>query len=202
MQRRQAQEYHCYNCGENGHGMYYCPHPRRQNFNRGPRQNQLSPPREVPQQSPPPRTVHFTPPTQILRPPVPPPPQAHIPPLPPAPPAPANNRAVSVISLEDKGKVKEEKSTKETSKGKGKLEEVEAMGVKRARHGEASQKDESMKTRGESSKRPPKPRRRVDIVDFTLGEGTKPYDLVQDVCVQGPKITWPQLLHLAPKVRK
>ncbi|MCO5581752.1 hypothetical protein L7F22_035641 [Adiantum nelumboides] len=27
--RRQAQEYHCCNCGENGHGMYYCPHPRR-----------------------------------------------------------------------------------------------------------------------------------------------------------------------------
>ena len=54
--------------------------------------------------------------------------------------------------------MKEEKSTKETSKGKGKLEEVEAMGVKRARHGKASQKDESMKTRGESSKRPPKPR--------------------------------------------
>ncbi|KAH7425235.1 hypothetical protein KP509_11G045600 [Ceratopteris richardii] len=28
-QRRQAQEFICYNCNECGHGMYNCPHPRR-----------------------------------------------------------------------------------------------------------------------------------------------------------------------------
>ncbi|MCO5580503.1 hypothetical protein L7F22_034371 [Adiantum nelumboides] len=50
--RRQAQEYHCYNCGENGHGMYYCPHPRRIGNFRGPR-DQVSPPRERQQQQPP-----------------------------------------------------------------------------------------------------------------------------------------------------
>ena len=35
-----------------------------------------------------------------------------------------------------------------------------------------------------------------------MGESSRPYDLVSDVCDQGPKITWPQLLHLAPKVRR
>ena len=74
------------------------------------------------------------------------------------------------------------------------------MGVKRARHGESLEKE--MKSKGKSSKRPSKPRRKIDIVDFSLGENSKPYDLVQDVSVQGPKITWPQLLHLAPKVRR
>ena len=34
------QDLHCLNCGEDGHGMYFCPHPRRYNGNgqgRGPR---------------------------------------------------------------------------------------------------------------------------------------------------------------------
>ena len=35
-----------------------------------------------------------------------------------------------------------------------------------------------------------------------MGESSRPYNLVSDVCDQGPKITWPQLLHLAPKVRR
>ena len=191
-QRRQNQEYYCHNCGEYGHGMYFCPHPRRQNYNRGPRQNQLSPPRARPQPPPPPRPIQPAPP-------VPPPPQAPIPPLPPAPP---NNQTVSAISLEGKGKMKVEEGIKGMTKGKAKLEEVDAMGVKRARHAEASQRDEKMKTKGESSKRPSKPRRKINIVDFSLGECAKPYDLVQDVSMQGPKITWPQLLHLAPKVRR
>ena len=84
-------------------------------------------------------------------------------------------------------------------KGKAKIEEVDAMGVKRARHSEILEKDEEMRTQGE---KPSKPRRKIDIVDFSLGESAKPYDLVQDVSVQGPKITWPQLLHLAPKIRR
>ena len=43
-------EYFCYNCGEDGHGMYFCPHPRRFPGNgqgRGPRR-QVTPPRERP----------------------------------------------------------------------------------------------------------------------------------------------------------
>ena len=42
------QEYFCYNCGEDGHGMYFFPHPRRHPGNgqgRGPRR-QVTPPRE------------------------------------------------------------------------------------------------------------------------------------------------------------
>ena len=37
--RRQARELQCYNCGEAGHAMYFCPHPRRygggKNYQRG-----------------------------------------------------------------------------------------------------------------------------------------------------------------------
>ena len=35
-----------------------------------------------------------------------------------------------------------------------------------------------------------------------MGESSRSYDLDHDVCEQGPKITWPQLLHLVPKVRR
>ena len=35
--RRQQGVPHCYNCGEDGHGMYYCPHPRRYQGDRNPR---------------------------------------------------------------------------------------------------------------------------------------------------------------------
>ena len=45
------QELLCYNCGEEGHGMYFCPHPRRYPGNglgRGPRR-QVTPPRDRPQ---------------------------------------------------------------------------------------------------------------------------------------------------------
>ncbi|MCO5562234.1 hypothetical protein L7F22_015860 [Adiantum nelumboides] len=108
--RRQAQEYHCYNCGENGHGMYYCPHPRRIGNFRGPR-NQVSPPRER-QQQPPPFPIQQAPPVEILRPPVQPQPQQSPPPPPPIAPIPPlpvpENRAVNVISLDAKVKVEEE----------------------------------------------------------------------------------------------
>ena len=47
--KNQGRQYHCYNCGEEGHGMYYCPYPR--NLGNAPfrRQNQqVTPPRERP----------------------------------------------------------------------------------------------------------------------------------------------------------
>ncbi|MCO5552684.1 hypothetical protein L7F22_006201 [Adiantum nelumboides] len=48
--RRQPQrrDYFCYNCGEEGHGMYFCPHPR--NFNAQARRGrqQVTPPRARP----------------------------------------------------------------------------------------------------------------------------------------------------------
>ena len=61
------QEYFCYNCGEDGHGMYFCPHPRRHPGNgqgRGPRR-QVTPPRDRPQAPAQPQPPVIQP--QILR---------------------------------------------------------------------------------------------------------------------------------------
>ena len=94
-------------------------------------------------------------------------------------------------------------------KGKGKLLEADTMPVKRARREDPDPSDveerrggSKTKENGESSKRKSRPRRYLNIEDFLLGKGSEPYDLVTDVGMQGPKITWPQLLHLAPKVRR
>ena len=40
----------------------------------------------------------------------------------------------------------------------------------------------------------------MTVKDNPLGSKEEPYDLVKDVSSQGPKITWPRLLHLSPKV--
>ncbi|MCO5608861.1 hypothetical protein L7F22_063079 [Adiantum nelumboides] len=96
--QRQAREYVCYNCGEVGHGMYFCPHPRcyqgNGNHRRAPRQ-QVTPPQARPPNGQ--QNAPMAPPIHILRPP-PPPPQApvEIPPLPSG----GEDRAVSVISSE------------------------------------------------------------------------------------------------------
>ena len=45
-------------------------------------------------------------------------------------------------------------------------------------------------------------RRKITIKDFPLGEREEPYNLIEDVCNQGPKLTWPQLLHLSPKMQR
>ena len=45
-------------------------------------------------------------------------------------------------------------------------------------------------------------RRKITIKDFPLGEREEPYNMVEDVCSQGPKLTWPQLLHLSPKMQR
>ncbi|MCO5588666.1 hypothetical protein L7F22_042624 [Adiantum nelumboides] len=206
-QRRQPQDYHCYNCGEEGHQMYFCPHPRRNANYRVPRQ-QVSPSRGRQQQLyQPPILVQQAPPVQILRPPQeqqPPLPLAIIPPLSPVP----ENRTVSIISLDAKGKANVEEEEVSLPKGKDKekkQEEVDAMPIKRARQEEIadSEADTRRKTKesAESSKKmKTKPRQKLTIKDFALGESSQPYDLVDDVSMQGPKISWPQLLYLSPKV--
>ena len=45
-------------------------------------------------------------------------------------------------------------------------------------------------------------RQMIMIKDFPLGAKEDPYDLVEDVSSQGPKLTWAQLLHLSPKMRQ
>ncbi|MCO5611945.1 hypothetical protein L7F22_066205 [Adiantum nelumboides] len=48
--RRQPQrrDYFCYNCGEEGHGMYFCPYPRNFNAQAGRGRQQVTPPRARP----------------------------------------------------------------------------------------------------------------------------------------------------------
>ena len=45
-------------------------------------------------------------------------------------------------------------------------------------------------------------RRQIEISDFPLGSRSQSYDLAADVSSQGPKLTWPQLLHLSPRLRR
>ncbi|MCO5612133.1 hypothetical protein L7F22_066395 [Adiantum nelumboides] len=159
--------------------MYYCPHPRRIGNFRGPR-NQVSPPRERQQQQPP-FPIQQAPPVQILRPPMqpqpqqPPPPPLPIAPIPPLPIP--ENRAVNVISLDAKVKAEEEERGKSLpkDKGKAKVEDVDAMPIKRARQEEAAMSETGegrrSKENGESSsKKKSKPRRKLTIKDFALDE--------------------------------
>ncbi|MCO5557641.1 hypothetical protein L7F22_011208 [Adiantum nelumboides] len=112
--------------------------------------------------------------------------------------------------LDAKVKVEEEERGKSLpkDKGKAKVEEVvDAMPIKRARQEEAAMSEmgerrNSKENEESNSKKKSKPRQKLTIKDFILGESSQPYNLVDDVSVQSPKITWPQLLHLAPKVRR
>ena len=38
--------------------------------------------------------------------------------------------------------------------------------------------------------------------DFQLGLKEESYDLVKDISSQGPKLSWPQFLHLSPKMQQ
>ena len=96
------------------------------------------------------------------------------------------------------------------AKGKEKIREPDVMPIKKARVSEevtgppASQMMEEEGTSKDVKKRKKRSstRRKITIKDFSLGEKEEPYSLVEDVCSQGPKLTWPQLLHLSPKMRR
>ena len=53
-----------------------------------------------------------------------------------------------------------------------------------------------------TSKRMKSSRRGINIDDFPMGKGSGAYGLVADVRAQGPNITWPQLLHVSPKLHR
>ena len=55
--------------------------------------------------------------------------------------------------------------------------------------------------KGAKRKKRASSQRKITIKDFPLGSKEDPYDLVKDVSSQGPKLSWPQLLHLSPKLR-
>ena len=44
--------------------------------------------------------------------------------------------------------------------------------------------------------------KKITIKEFPLGSNVEPYDLIKDVSSQGPKLTWPQFLHLLRKMRQ
>ncbi|MCO5557439.1 hypothetical protein L7F22_011003 [Adiantum nelumboides] len=177
--------------------MYYCPHPRRIDNFRVPR-NQVSPPRERQQQQSP-FPIQQAPPVQILRPPVQPKPQH--PPLPPTPIAPISplpilkNRVVNVINLDTKVKAEEEERGKSLpkEKGKAKVEDVDAMPIKRARQEEAIMSETGERRKGKeigesNSKKKSKPRLNITIKDFSLaGEDAQEFlDNLEIACL----VTW------------
>ena len=100
------------------------------------------------------------------------------------------------------------------SKGKERVMEPEIIAVKRAAAKKAQFSKEvtgppsSMDTeeegtpKGAKRKKRTSSRRKITIKDFQLGLKEEPYDLVKDVSSQGPKLSWPQFLHLSPKMRR
>ena len=99
------------------------------------------------------------------------------------------------------------------SKGEEKVQDPKVMPVERTKTKKARVSEEvtgpstSMETKEEgTSKKKRKKRastqRKITIKDFLFGSKEEPYDLVEDVSSQGPKLTWPQLLHLSLKMRR
>lgn len=94
-------------------------------------------------------------------------------------------------------------------KGKGKVMEIDTMPIKRAHREEIdfSQLEEAKTNRKtkevvETSKKKIQPQCHIDIGYLMLGKTSEPYNLIDDVSGQGPRLAWPQLLHLAPKVHQ
>ena len=194
QQRRQPRnQYYCYNCGETGHGMYYCPHPRRYNNAPRGRGNQVSPPRVRPMQQPQAQRQPTPPPMQILHPQGAPQLTAEILPLPER----QEERGVNVVRIEDKVKAKMQpkvmpskkaRMSEETSQRRDNMEIEEEAGT--------SKEGRKQKKRAHAR------RQKIGIKDVPLGQGSEPYNLLEDVVNQGPKLSWPQLLQLSPKMRR
>ncbi|MCO5571461.1 hypothetical protein L7F22_025201 [Adiantum nelumboides] len=97
--RRQPQrrDYFCYNCGEEGHGMYFCPHPRNFNAHAGRGRQQVTPPRARPPPQIQPQILQnpqMVAQPQVLQRSVSPQPVAEIPPLP-------NNNGERAVVFDD-----------------------------------------------------------------------------------------------------
>ena len=90
-------------------------------------------------------------------------------------------------------------------KKKGKLKMANAMIIKRTQFAEDKKMEEadpsqSHKERASPSKKKNGPQRKISIDVFQMGRWAEAYDLTMDVSKQGPSITWPQLIHLLPKL--
>ena len=103
---------------------------------------------------------------------------------------------MNVIELETKGKEKEI--------------EPEVMPIKKARvskevtgpPGSMAMDEEGTSKDARKRKKRSSTQRKITIKDFPLGMKEEPYDMIEDVSSQGPKLTWAQLLHLSPKMRR
>ncbi|MCO5555167.1 hypothetical protein L7F22_008710 [Adiantum nelumboides] len=191
--RPPRREYQCHNYGQDEHGMCFCPYPRGYGNAqpRGPQQ-QVSPLRMRPppmpmceqQQQP---QQHHT--IQILRQstyaPVP-QPTTEIPPLSDD----GVERAMNVISCEDKGEEK--------------IMEAEAMPGKQAtvvkEPRQMTTNDGANKKEKKRKKKANMTRRKIGIINFTVK--SKLHNLIEEVQRQEPKLTWPQLLHLSPRMQR
>ncbi|MCO5602833.1 hypothetical protein L7F22_056972 [Adiantum nelumboides] len=189
--RPQRREYQCHNYGEDEHGMYFCPYPRGYG-NAPPRgsQQQVLPPRmrsppmpmceqqQQPQQH---QTIQISRQWTYATVPQ---PATEVPPLPHD----GVERAMNVISYEDKG---EEKIMK-----------AEAMPGKQATVAKESRQmttnDGANKKGRKRKKKSNMTRRKIGIINFPVK--SKPQDLIEEVQRQEPKLTWPQLLHLSPRM--
>ncbi|MCO5612317.1 hypothetical protein L7F22_066582 [Adiantum nelumboides] len=187
--RPPRREYQCHNYGEDEHGMYFCPYPRGYGNAppRGPQQ-QVSPLR----MRPPPMSMcdqQQQQPIQILRQstyaPVP-QPTTEVPPLPHD----GVEQAMNVISCEDKGEEK--------------IMEAEAMPSKQATVAkephQMTTNDGANKKEKKRKKKASMTRRKIGIINFPVK--SKPHDLIEEVQRQELKLTWPQLLHLSPRMRR
>ena len=130
---------------------------------------------------------------QVLR--RPPQPAAEIPPLLEE----ASERVVNVIQLESKGK---EKMTEPVIMPVKRVATKKAQVSKDVTEPPASMYTEEEGTsKGGKRKKKASSQRKITIKDFLLCLNEEPYDLVKDVSSQGPKLSWPQFLHLSPKTR-
>ena len=61
---------------------------------------------------------------------------------------------------------------------------------------------EFMESQMENPSKRCRSRRKINMEDMPMGKGVEPFDLKQEFITNGPRITWPQLLQLSPKIRK
>ncbi|MCO5607437.1 hypothetical protein L7F22_061633 [Adiantum nelumboides] len=190
--RPPRREYQCHNYGEDEHGMYFCPYPRGYGNAppRGPQQ-QVSPLRMRP--PPMPMCEQQQPqqhqPIQILR-------QSTYAPVPqptaevPSLPHDGVEQAMNVISCEDKG----EEKIMEAEAMPGKQATVAKEPRQMTTNDGANKKEKKRKKKASMS------RRKIGIINFPVK--SKPQDLIEEVQKQEPKLTWPRLLHLSPRMRR
>ncbi|MCO5589272.1 hypothetical protein L7F22_043238 [Adiantum nelumboides] len=184
--RRSTQELRCWNCNETSHGMYHCPHPRRI-------PGDMYPPRR------PPQTIQFDipqqPPTILRRPPPPPQPMAAVPPVPEQP----EERGVNIIKLEEPEELNVMPAIKRT-RAQERDEEMKSDTSDEPKKGKKKVKEDEAES--SKKKKSTRPRRVIGIDDFPLGKNLEPYDMVEDLKLQRPNITWPQLMHLSSSIRR